>query len=155
VYLAQQAGSALQDSVLAYHPQSEKLVLVEAAKQRLQMDGIEGLAELSLDRVHRFGGYVTERYTHLKHFHDLLREEDFSLLKVDSPHQLVLGYVWAELLGGWTLGLLGIFAATALVRQIARMRKTAMLFYSLASAGKVCFYVWVYLSRFEVKNQQA
>lgn len=118
--MAQEAGSAVQDSVLAYHPQSEKLVLVESAKQHLQMDGIEGLAEVSLERINKLGGYVTERYKHLKHFHDLLREEDFSLFKVVSSEAS-----WSWAMSGprsWAPGPSGSWAYSLPPRSSSRSR---------------------------------
>ena len=116
LYLAEEAGATIQDSVLAYHPQSGKTVLIENSRKYLEMDGLEGLGEEALLRVKNQGVYVSERYKNLHQFPQLLREEGFSMLGVGlSLHQLVLGYIWAEVVGGWALSIAGILISSLVV----------------------------------------
>lgn len=81
-WLAMRENMPFEDCAMIFHPDTGKVALMLDMKQSLQLNGIDGLAEEALKIVKKKGIYVNERYPKLQSFPDLLREENFGVIKV-------------------------------------------------------------------------
>jgi len=128
-------GAELKDSMFVIGADSNRIALVKNVRQFIQVSGLEGLVDEATQVLSQKGVYPSEYYPKLSHVYELFKSEDSSFFS------LLLGYLYAE---SFTLffGLVGIFLATLVVKQLRHMRSPAIVTCILYSLGRVGYYLY-------------
>ena len=81
-FLAAKEETTPESAVFAYHPESSRILVIPDFKLSLQISGVEGLYEETLDAVNLRGHYSAELFEHVQNVDDLFNPEGFSYAKV-------------------------------------------------------------------------
>ena len=81
-HLATKEETTVEQAAFAYHPESSRVLVIPDFKQSLQISGIEGLFEESLDAVNLRGHYSSQLFENIQSVEDLFLPEGFSYIKV-------------------------------------------------------------------------